>query len=259
MTGAHRIEARWWGSTSASVAAHTLLFALLMLIATRVSNISDPPRVLDSPFVFVSDAGSGGGGGGGGDTRVQPPRPALINRAPAATMPTPSETIQPLAPVPMPAVTATAVETLPGVPATIDPSVSPGKGEGPGGGAGRGSGSGSGDGIGIGDGWLAGYGGDVYLPGNGVSNPVLVREVKPNYTADALRAKLQGTVEMEAVVLADGTIDPRSIRIVRSLDPTFGLDREAVEAVKRWRLSPALRNGRPVAVLVTLELAFTLR
>ena len=104
-----------------------------------------------------------------------------------------------------------------------------------------------------------GFGGDVPRPGNGVSDPVLVREVKPNYTADALRAKIQGTVEMEAVVLADGTIDPRSIRIVRSLDPTFGLDREAVDAVKRWRFNPAMRKGQPVAVLVTLEIAFTLR
>jgi protein TonB len=92
-----------------------------------------------------------------------------------------------------------------------------------------------------------------------VSDPVLVREVKPNYTADALRAKVQGTVEMEAIVLADGTIEPRTIRIIRSLDPAFGLDREAVEAVKRWRFKPAMRKGQPVAVLVTLELAFTLR
>jgi protein TonB len=261
MTGASLIEARWWGSTSASVAAHTLLFALMMLIATRVSNISDPPRALNSPFVFVPDAGAGGGGGGGGDTRVRRPRPAVINRAPVTSMPTPSETIQPSAQVPVPAITATAVETLPGAPATIDASVStaPGKGDGPGGGGGRGAGSGSGNGSGLGDGLLAGFGGDVYLPGNGISDPVLVREVKPNYTADALRAKLQGTVEMEAVVLANGTIDPRSIRILRSLDPTFGLDREAVEAVKRWRFSPALRKGQPVAVLVTLELAFTLR
>jgi protein TonB len=106
---------------------------------------------------------------------------------------------------------------------------------------------------------VAGAGGDVYLPGNGVSNPVLVREVKPNYTADAMRAKIQGTVEMEAVVRADGTIDPRSIRIVRSLDSTFGLDREATEAVKQWRFSPALRKGQAVASLVTLELVFTLR
>jgi TonB family protein len=155
---------------------------------------------------------------------------------------------------------ATAVETIPGAPTAIDPlATAAGKGDGPGGGGGRGPGNGRGDGSGLGEGRLAGFGGDVYLPVNGVSNPVLIREVKPKYTGDAMRAKVQGTVEMEAVVRADGTIDPRSIRIVRSLDSTFGLDREAIEAVKQWRFSPAVRKGQPVAALVTVELAFTLR
>ena len=66
-------------------------------------------------------------------------------------------------------------------------------------------------------------------------------------------------VEIEAVVRADGTIDPRSIRIVRSLDSTFGLDREAIEAIKQWRFRPAVRKGQAVASFVTLELVFTLR
>jgi protein TonB len=257
MTSLPHVEGRWWGSTSASITAHAVLFALVLLFATRVSNISGPPQALAPPMVFVPQAGSGGGGGGGGDLRSQPPRPALMKRAPAASLPVPSPTLQP--PAPVPAVTATAVETLPGALTSIDASLLPGKGSGPGGGAGRGPGSGSGDGSGLGDGLLAGFGGDVYLPGNGVSNPVLLREVKPNYTADALRAKIQGTVELDAVVRADGTIDARTIRIVRSLDPAFGLDREAVEAVKQWRFRPAMRKGQAVAAIVTLELAFSIR
>jgi len=259
MTTVPHIEGRWWGSTSASVAAHAVLFALMMLIASRVSNLSDQQHSpAPGAMIFIPEAGAGGGGGGGGDSRPQPPRPALLKRAPRASIPTPSEASQPSSPVP--AITASAVETVPGAPAPIDASsVTPGKGDGPGGGAGRGPGSGRGDGAGLGEGQREGFGGDVPRPGNGVSDPVLVREVKPNYTADALRAKIQGTVVMEAVVLADGTIDPRSIRIVRSLDPTFGLDREAVEAVKRWQFNSAMRKGQPVAVLVTLEIAFTLR
>jgi hypothetical protein len=110
-------------------------------------------------------------------------------------------------------VTAIAIETLPGALTSIDASVTPGKGSGPGGGAGQGPGRGPGDGSGLGDGRVAGFGGgDVYLPGNGVSSPVLLREVKPNYTAEALRAKVQGTVVLDAVVRADGTLDPRTIR-----------------------------------------------
>ena len=259
MTSLPHIEGRWWGSTSASVAAHVVLCALVMLIATRASNLSDPPRSLDpSALIFIPEAGSGGGGGGGGNLDPRPPRPAVIKRAASASTATATESVQPAASVPT--ITANAVDTVPGAPTSIDASpMSPGKGEGPGGGGGQGPGDGSGIGKGIGDGRLDGLDGDVYQPGNGVSYPVLVREVKPNYTADALRAKIQGTVEMEAVVRADGTIDPQSIHIIRSLDPTFGLDREAVEAVKKWRFNPAMRKGHPVAVFVMLELAFTLR
>ena len=92
-----------------------------------------------------------------------------------------------------------------------------------------------------------------------MSSPVLIREVKPNYTGDAMRAKLQGIVEMEAVVLADGTIDPNRIKITRSLDSTFGLDQQAIIAVKQWRFRPGLYKGQPVPVRVNVELTFTLR
>jgi len=259
MTGVPHIEGRWWGSTSASVGAHAALFALMMLIAARVTHLSDSPHPLSAgALVFVPDAGNGGGGGGGGDTIAQSPRPALMKRATPPSIQSPSETIQP--PASPPAIVATGVDTMPGAVTPIDSfGTAAGKGDGPGGGDGRGGGNGPGEGTGLGAGKVAGFGGDVYPPGNGVSNPVLVREVKPNYTADALRAKIQGTVEMEAVVQADGTIDPRSIRIVRSLASTFGLDREAIEAVKQWRFRPAMRSGQAVASFVTLELVFTLR
>jgi TonB family protein len=46
---------------------------------------------------------------------------------------------------------------------------------------------------------------------------------------------------------------------VRSLDSTFGLDQEAIKAAKQWRFRPGTRFGEPVAVLVTIELTFTLR
>jgi protein TonB len=106
---------------------------------------------------------------------------------------------------------------------------------------------------------VGGFGGDVFGPGDGATQPVLIREVKPHYTAQAMTAKLQGLVEMEAVVLADGSVDPASIRITRSLDSTFGLDQQAIVAVKQWRFRPGTFKGQPVAVRVGVELSFTLR
>src|SRR5436309_14528701 len=62
----------------------------------------------------------------------------------------------------------------------------------------------------------------VYVPGDGVSLPVVSKEVKPTYTPEARAAKIQGQVLLEAVVLADGTVG--ATNVLRSLDTEFGLD-----------------------------------
>jgi protein TonB len=90
-----------------------------------------------------------------------------------------------------------------------------------------------------------------------VQLPRPIREVKPQYTADAMRAKVQGVVLLECVVLPDGTVG--KVEVIRSLDSTFGLDQEAIKAARQWRFAPGTRFGEPVAVLVTIELQFTLR
>jgi protein TonB len=84
-----------------------------------------------------------------------------------------------------------------------------------------------------------------------------VFQPKPQYTSQAMRAKIQGTVLLECIVQPDGTVG--QVRVLRSLDPTFGLDQEAIKAARNWRFKPGIRRGEPVAVLVTIEMAFTLR
>ena len=97
----------------------------------------------------------------------------------------------------------------------------------------------------------------MYQPGNGVTLPRVVREVKPAYTSEAMRAKVQGTVLLQCVVRPDGSVS--DVQIVRSLDPVFGLDEEARKAARDWRFSPGTRMGQPVPVQITIELTFTLR
>ena len=96
-----------------------------------------------------------------------------------------------------------------------------------------------------------------FRPGTGIVNPRLLREVRPQYTAEALRAKITGTVYLEMVVLPDGTVG--DVRITRSLDPVFGLDEEAIKAARQWLFEPGTRFGEPVAILVNLALDFNLR
>jgi TonB family protein len=136
-------------------------------------------------------------------------------------------------------------------------STTQGPGTDGGAGTGKGTGSGEGQGSGLGPGIGGGTGGGVYRIGSGVTSPQLLREVKPNYTLDAMRNKLQGIVRLECVVLPDGTVG--DVRIVKSLDTQFGLDEEAIKAARQWRFRPGQRLGEPVAVYVTLELSFILR
>ena len=102
-----------------------------------------------------------------------------------------------------------------------------------------------------------GTGGGVARPGSGVTIPTLVSQVKPGYTASAMRMRAQGEVMLECVVLPDGSVG--NVRVFRSLDPVFGLDDEAVKAARQWRFNPGTRAGEPVAVAVVIEMTFTLR
>jgi TonB family protein len=97
----------------------------------------------------------------------------------------------------------------------------------------------------------------IYQPGNGVSLPIVVKQVKPDYTDEAKAARIQGSVWVKAVVQADG--DVGNVRVTRSLDTEFGLDNAAVAAAKQWKFKPGTKDGKPVAVEITIELTFTLK
>ena len=144
------------------------------------------------------------------------------------------------------------LETPPG-----PPTVSQGPGANGGSGSGAGSGIGPGTGSGLGPGSGGGTGGGVYRLGSGITSPVDIFKPKPNYTAEAMRARIQGSVLIECVVQTSGVCS--DIQVVRSLDPTFGLDQEAVKSVRQWKFKPGLRLGQPVPVLVTIEVEFALR
>lgn len=120
------------------------------------------------------------------------------------------------------------------------------------------TGVGNSDGPGVGNERGPGGGGDGVFPiGNGVSAPVPVRHPPPAYTAEAMRARLQGVVVLNCVVRPDGKCS--DIRVTKSLDTMFGLDQQAIASAREWVFRPAMRMGQPVPVLVTLEIGFTIR
>jgi TonB family protein len=94
-------------------------------------------------------------------------------------------------------------------------------------------------------------------PGTGVTLPVLVHEVKPAYTAEAMRQRIAGTVRMEVVVREDGTVG--DVHVVKSVDTKYGMDEECVATVRQWRFQPGTRNRAPVPVIVSIDMLFTLK
>ena len=264
-------QKRIGGALGASVLSHLgaiLLFFLITSLLPKGAVQSILPDRLPDNIVWLTEPGPGGGGGGGGNKMPDPPKKAEIPgqeklTVPAVKPPAPTPEVKPEPPKPeeqinIPAQTmAAATTTSPG--AIESSEVTPSQGSGVGGGAGTGGGAGigPGQGSGLGPGSGGGTGGGVYRPGNGVTVPVLLREVKPAYTAEAMRAKVQGTVLVECVVLPDGSVG--NVQILKSLDSSFGLDQEAIKAAKQWRFRPGVRQGEPVPVLITIELSFTLR
>ena len=266
-------ETRMRGAISASVMAHAAALVLVILVMRMMPEASQEaplPERLPSEIVWLVEPGPGGGGGGGGNEMEAPPKKVELPGADAITVPTAAvaapevadepEELVPVQTLNIPAMTmAAAATTAPGVLEASNPSgsLSQGSGSGGGGGTGTGSGIGSGQGSGLGEGYGGGTGGGAYRPGNGVEMPTLVRDVKPKYTAGAMRAKIQGVVVLECIVRSDGTVG--DVQVTRSLDRTFGLDEEAVKAARQWQFSPGTRLGQSVAVIVSIELSFSLR
>lgn len=91
----------------------------------------------------------------------------------------------------------------------------------------------------------------------GVVLPTVVREVKPQYTQEAIDAHIEGFVQLAIVIEADGSVS--DVRVIESLDPTFGLDDQAVKAAWQWSFKPATKDGQPVAIGVDLQLRFMLK
>ena len=164
--------------------------------------------------------------------------------------------LRPVAQLTIPAQALAAAEDAnPGIVDPAAPSSSQGPGTDDGAGTGAGDGVGPDLGSGLGPGFVAGTGGKLYQPG-GVTPPVEIYVPKPKYTVDAMRARVQGKVWIECVVQTNGICT--NTHVTRSLDPTFGLDQEAVKAARLFRFRPGMRMGEPVPVLVTIELTFSL-
>jgi len=258
----------------ASVIFHAAVISIVISVAAWSRSTARAPdtaaasmQQLQLPrLVFLVRPEPGGGGGGGGNRQLQPPSRAKaigqdrltvpvtkrveVRSSPQDNAPPPPQVLLEAKPL------ASGTAAMTGLPeASQSLPLFHGLGSGGGAGGGTGSGIGHGSGPGMGEGSGGGFGGGAYRLGSGVTPPTLLKQVKPRYTAAAMRQQIQGNVALEVVVSREGI--PMAIRVTRSLDP--GLDEEAVIAAREWRFTPARVGDLPVDVIVTILLDFNIR
>ena len=98
--------------------------------------------------------------------------------------------------------------------------------------------------------------GAVQLPRPGILAPVVLRQVRPTYTPEAMRHRISGEVELRFRIGANGVVE--DVRVLRSLDRSFGLDREAARVARLWLFRPATDAQQGVTSLVDMTVAFHL-
>ena len=257
-----------------SAVVHAVLIGLILLGAAFHSQIAEKIQphetvtlIAPSPDTYTLAPAKkevGGGGGGGEHARLEAPKGRLPKMAITQITPPsivvrnekPKLAVEPtvVAP-PQIQVAENHMPTL-GDPKSVLPSAPPSNGIGSGGGIGSGSGSGVGvgHGPGVGQGTGGGIGGGVFKVGGGISAPKPVSTPEAQYTEEARDAKTQGTCILWLIVDTEG--HPRDIRVVHGLG--HGLEAKAVEAVKQWRFAPAMKDGKPVNVQISVEVGFKL-
>lgn len=262
-------------------------------MADQIFDIPDEQPTPD-PGTAGLNKGSGGGSkpkperaaGGGGGGREEA-KPASFGKTPQASLTVP----QVVAPDPKPPqiknpslpVAATVVADPLLVPPdarvlpygdykskSTDPSSGPGTGNGIGTGTGGGIGPGEGGGIGPGRGGNIG-GGDrndggggpgggggggnqIYSGKDVTSKARLISKPEPQYTEDARKNQIVGTVVLKVVFASNGTVT--NIRTVSGLP--YGLTERAIAAARQIKFQPATKDGHPVSMWMQLEYNFNL-
>ncbi|MFZ0957939.1 MAG: energy transducer TonB, partial [Candidatus Sulfotelmatobacter sp.] len=242
-----------------STGVHILIAGVIVagtLWAHRVVTAATPKATVmlvdpnDIPALKPGRTVSGGGGGGGDRDvlkasagrlprrsldQITPPTVVLRNENPKLAV---EQTII------IPPEVKLATNNMPviGDPMSHMPTLSNGTGSLSGIGSGSGGGVGSGEGGGFGPGKGGGTGGGTYHRGEGASDPAIISQVDPEFSEEARKAKFQGLCVLSIYVETDGT--PSNIRVSSSLG--MGLDEKAIEAVKKWKFRPSMKDGHPV-------------
>ena len=255
-------------SIAFAVAAHGAVLALILLAAiqthVRTKAVAVQSAAIDiKPWLPVTPRAKetmGGGGGGGDHDLVDVSKGRLPPLAQRQIVPpqivrndSPKLAVEPTIVMPKNIQLPNAQMPDLGLPTSSQVQMaSNGSGSGAGMGSGHNGGIGSGNGAGYGPGTGGGWGGGIYHVGGGVSAPLVLTAVDPEYSDEARRSKFTGICVVALVVDPSGM--PQRVHVIRHLG--MGLDEKAIQAVQQYRFKPAEYQGRPVPVEVNIEVNF---
>jgi TonB family protein len=89
---------------------------------------------------------------------------------------------------------------------------------------------------------------------NAITPPIPIYKPDATYTKEAKAAKLQGTVQLDVMIAADGTVS--DVKVTKGFDK--GMDENAAQTVKKWKFLPAMKAGKPVPYKSMVEVSFRL-
>lgn len=260
-----------WAIGTATVINGLILLLVLYLGARAIINKIAPPKLAVNVDVGNFDlsapksAKQAGGGGGGGSHDIVDPIKGKLPKLEKNPITPPQVPVLDNPKLAVPSAIAVQQDiklpdnpNMPNIGVTNSANVSlasNGQGTGSGMGTGSGGGLGSGTGNGFGPGTGGNTGGGLFRIGGGVSAPVPIVSPEAEFSDEARRAKYQGVCLVSLIVDAQG--NPQNPRVIRALG--MGLDEKALEAVRRYKFKPALKDGRtPVPVMITIEVNFRL-
>ena len=241
-------------ATGSAIAIYALLILLIAFLIAKKVKFAAPVKTEQVTALTIPPPAPpkaqamGGGGGQRGPTPVTkgtPPKFAETQIVPPKAPPLepPKIAIQPTIEVQKDVKMASSIPQL-GVANSPIIGMSMGNGSGTGMGAGNGSGLGPGSG--------GNTGGGPRRIGGGVSAPVLIYSVEPEFSEEARKAKIAGNVLVNLWVNTSGL--PEHVHVIRGVG--MGLDEKAIEAVKQYKFRPAMENSRPVLVELNVEVNF---
>ena len=95
---------------------------------------------------------------------------------------------------------------------------------------------------------------EIYVAGSGVIEPQIIYQTIPGYTEEACKNRIQGIVQIQAVVCPDGSLE--KTKVIKSLG--YGLDESALREITKWKFKPGMLADRPVYVKCVIEISFRL-